>query len=121
MTGGRGVDIALEAVGSNSALRLAYDIIRPGGVISSIGVNTDTSLPFTPADCYDKNITFKTGRCPARRVMDIIADKAELKERADSVITHCLDLADAVRGYDIFSNRREGCVKLIFQTSAATK
>jgi threonine dehydrogenase-like Zn-dependent dehydrogenase len=61
-TGGRGADVALELVGSSSALRLAYDLIRPFGILSSIGVNTEPTLPFSPAECYDKNITFVSGR-----------------------------------------------------------
>lgn len=47
-TEGRGVDTVLEAVGSNSALRLGYDLVRPMGTISSVGVNTSAEFPFSP-------------------------------------------------------------------------
>lgn len=48
LTDGRGVDIVLEAVGSSSALQLAFEIVRPGGVITSVGVHSE-SFPFTAA------------------------------------------------------------------------
>jgi threonine dehydrogenase-like Zn-dependent dehydrogenase len=46
VTDGRGVDIVLELVGAKPALQLAYNLIRHGGVISSIGVHS-TEFPFT--------------------------------------------------------------------------
>ncbi|USP76434.1 alcohol dehydrogenase [Curvularia clavata] len=46
VTNGRGVDVVLELVGQKSALQLAYDLVRPGGVISSIGVHS-AEFPFT--------------------------------------------------------------------------
>jgi len=46
ITDGRGADIVLELVGAKSALQLAFDLVRPGGVISSIGVHS-TEFPFT--------------------------------------------------------------------------
>ncbi len=39
-TGGRGADAVLEVVGAPSALRSAYDLVRPGGTISSVGCHT---------------------------------------------------------------------------------
>eukprot|EP00884_Botryococcus_braunii_P016822 jgi/Botrbrau1/3823/Bobra.0183s0052.2 len=47
-TEGRGADVVLEAVGSQSAIQLAYDLVRPGGTISSVGVHTATEWGFTP-------------------------------------------------------------------------
>lgn len=38
-TDGRGADVALEIVGLSPALRLAFDLLRPWGVISSVGVH----------------------------------------------------------------------------------
>lgn len=50
---GRGADAVIEVVGLSKALRTAYDIIRPWGVISSIGVHNaevrvERGAPFTP-------------------------------------------------------------------------
>ncbi|KAG9024378.1 hypothetical protein FS837_005387 [Tulasnella sp. UAMH 9824] len=65
-----GMHAVCEMVGNNSALRLAYDLIRPFGVISSIGVHTAPTLPFTGGDLYDKNVSLSFGRCPVRSIFD---------------------------------------------------
>jgi threonine dehydrogenase-like Zn-dependent dehydrogenase len=39
LTGGKGIDIVVEAVGLSAALRTAFEIVRPGGAISSVGVH----------------------------------------------------------------------------------
>eukprot|EP00879_Flechtneria_rotunda_P023268 GHRR01024611.1.p2 GENE.GHRR01024611.1~~GHRR01024611.1.p2 ORF type:complete len:139 (-),score=50.38 GHRR01024611.1:712-1128(-) len=58
-TAGRGADVALELVGSVAALQLGFDLLRPAGVLSSIGVHTEQQFPFTPVDAYNKNITYR--------------------------------------------------------------
>ncbi len=65
-TSGRGVDAVMEVVGAPPATELAMEILRPGGVLSSVGVHTDERFGFTAVDAYDKNLTFRSGRCPAR-------------------------------------------------------
>ena len=55
-TDGRGADAVLEVVGNNAALRSAYDLLRPCGVLSSIGFHQEP-LPFSGLDAYLKNIT----------------------------------------------------------------
>lgn len=57
LTEGRGADVVLELVGSAAALRLGFELLRPGGVLSSIGVHTDSAFPFSPTDGYNKNLT----------------------------------------------------------------
>jgi threonine dehydrogenase-like Zn-dependent dehydrogenase len=39
VTDGRGSDIVIEVVGLSPALKTAYDLVRPFGIISSIGVH----------------------------------------------------------------------------------
>lgn len=66
-TEGRGVDAVMEVVGNASALRMAYEIIRPWGTISSVGVH-NTDIPITGAEMYSKNVRIQFGRCPVRAV-----------------------------------------------------
>ena len=66
-TDGRGVDAVMEVVGNSAALRMAYDIIRPWGVISSVGVHNG-QIPISAAEMYAKNIRIQFGRCPVRAV-----------------------------------------------------
>lgn len=65
-TDGRGADTVLEVVGASSALRLAFDLLRPMGTLSSVGVHTDLGFPFSPVNGYDKNLSYRwvwAGRC----------------------------------------------------------
>ncbi|KAM0330976.1 hypothetical protein ACHAQA_003933 [Verticillium albo-atrum] len=52
VTEGRGADAVIEVVGLKPALQTAFDVVRPWGVISSVGVH-NTELPFTAGDAYE--------------------------------------------------------------------
>jgi threonine dehydrogenase-like Zn-dependent dehydrogenase len=115
-TEGRGADAALEAVGNGTTNRMAYDLIRPGGIISAVGVCTDTYLPFSPTEAYNKNITYKVGRCPARYMMEQLIPIVQKKEYPfTSIISHRLSLSEGVHGYDIFSTKKENCLKVVLK------
>lgn len=113
-TQGRGADAVMEVVGSSATLQLAYELLRPGGILSAVGVCNDPGFGFTPNQAYDKNLTYKVGRCPARYMMDELTPVVQ-KHRYDfsSVITHRLLLQDGVKAYDTFSKRQEGCLKMV--------
>ena len=57
VTNGRGADAVVESVGNRSAMRLAIDLVRPCGAISSIGFH-QTEFPFTAFAAYSKNIEY---------------------------------------------------------------
>jgi threonine dehydrogenase-like Zn-dependent dehydrogenase len=59
-TEGRGADICLEAVGAPASLSLAFELLRPCGTLSSVGVHTAQVFPFSPVQGYDKNLTCKS-------------------------------------------------------------
>ena len=67
VTDGRGADVVIEVVGLTPALRLAFDLVRPWGVISSIGVHNE-DIPWTAKEGYGKNLRFQQGRCPVRSI-----------------------------------------------------
>jgi threonine dehydrogenase-like Zn-dependent dehydrogenase len=114
VTEGRGADAVMEAVGNNATGKLAYDLVRPGGIISMVGVCTDQYMPFSPTDAYNKNLTFKVGRCPARYLMDSLIPVVQSnKYNYTSIITHRMDLAQGATGYDLFANKKENCLKVI--------
>lgn len=113
-TFGRGVDAALEVVGSPSAQRLALDIVRPGGIVSVVGVHTAPHFAFSPAEAYDKNLTYKVGRCSARYYMErLLTIVRQRKYDYRAVISHRLPLAHGVEGYRIFDRKLEGCTKAV--------
>jgi threonine dehydrogenase-like Zn-dependent dehydrogenase len=83
VTDGRGADVVIEVVGLSPALRTAFDILRPFGFLSSIGVHnaevshllelsptllTPPQIPWDGDDAYTKNIRVQMGRCPVRAV-----------------------------------------------------
>lgn len=113
-TAGRGADAVLEAVGSPSAGRLAFELVRPGGTIAVVGVHHETGFAFSPGQAYDKNLTYRTGRCPARGLMETVLPVAR-KRRAElaAIVTHHLPLSEGSGAYAIFSAKRDGCVKIV--------
>lgn len=113
---GRGADAVLEAVGNSATNKLAYDLVRPGGIISAVGVCTDQHLAFSPTQAYDKNLTYKVGRCPARFMMNELVPMVQNKKYDFTyVITHRLTLAEGVKGYDIFANKKDNCLKVVLK------
>lgn len=116
-TDGRGVDGVMEAVGSPSASRLAYEIVRPGGIISTVGVHTSKQFSFSPVEAYDKNITYKIGRCPARHYMQpLLQQLSENKfPKLKEIITHEMSLEEGVNAYNIFDQKKEGALKILLK------
>jgi threonine dehydrogenase-like Zn-dependent dehydrogenase len=116
VTEGRGADAVMEAVGSGGAGKLAYDLIRPGGIISVVGVCNDAHLSFSPVEAYNKNITYTVGRCPARSMMDELTPFVQNKKvDFTSIVTHRMKLEEGVRGYDIFANKKDNCLKVLLE------
>ncbi len=116
LTSGRGVDSVVEAVGSPEATRLAVDLVRPGGVVAAAGVHTESRFAFAPGEVYDKNLTYRAGRCSARvyaeRALEVLAaGEYPLAE----IITHRLPLSEGERAYEIFDCKKDGCIKVILQ------
>ena len=117
LTEGRGADACLEAVGNPAALDLAIELSRPGAIISIAGYHTEAhySLPINRA--YGKNLTFKIGRCNARKYIDRLLPLVRQQNLPlRQIITHVLPLPDAVKGYDIFAGRKESAIKVLLKT-----
>jgi len=113
-TAGRGADTVLEVVGNAAAHRTAIDVVRPGGTVSVVGVHNEESFSFSPSEAYDKNLTYRVGRCPARamaqRLLPAVRDK-----RFDlaPLISHRFPLAEGVTAYEWFDEKRDGCIKAV--------
>jgi threonine dehydrogenase-like Zn-dependent dehydrogenase len=115
-TDGRGADAVLEVVGSPEATRLAFDLVRPGGIVSAVGVHTEAQFAFSPVEAYDKNLTYRAGRCPARRYIErLLPLVREKKYDLASIVSHRLPLAEAARGYSLFERKLEGCTKVLLR------
>ncbi len=118
VTEGRGADAVLEAVGSREATRLAVDLVRAGGTIAAVGVHTEESFAFSPVEAYDKNLTYKAGRCPVRprieRMLELVASG---RYDLGRIISHRMPLSEGVRAYEIFDQKLEGCTKVVLRPS----
>lgn len=113
-TGGRGADAVVEAVGTPQASRLAFDLVRPGGTIAAVGVHVEDHLAFAPGEAYDKNLTYRAGRCPARVYMDRLLPLVQSgKYDLSALISHRLTLRQGPVGYDLFDRRLPGCTKVV--------
>lgn len=116
-TDGRGADKVMEAVGSDKTLRLAYDLLRPGGIISSVGVHTAPHFAFSPAEGYDKNITYKNGRCPAHYYAEkLLREGVPQRYPIENIITHQFHLKDGARAYEVFDKKLDNCIKAVLLT-----
>jgi threonine dehydrogenase-like Zn-dependent dehydrogenase len=82
--------------------------------VSSVGVHTEETFSFSPVEAYNKNLTFKTGRCPARHYMARLVPLVQQKKyELASIISHRLPLSEGARGYEVFDKKRDGCTKVV--------
>jgi alcohol dehydrogenase len=113
-----GIDAVIDATGSTAGLRLAIDLLRPGGRCSVIGVQTATSLPLTPAEAYDLDLTLRFGRAPVRSVLDEVLGAmatGRLEVPTERLLTHpAVPLDDGPATYAAFAAREAGLVKAAF-------
>jgi 2-desacetyl-2-hydroxyethyl bacteriochlorophyllide A dehydrogenase len=116
--GYRGADNVLEAVGLPAAQQLAFQLVRPGGVISAVGMHTASQFEFSPADAYNRNLTYRAGRCPVRSYLDRIltaVGNGDLSVPTEQIVTHRhVPLSDGAAAYRMFSQRDDDCVKVVF-------
>ena len=116
-TNGRGADAVMEVVGSDPALKLAMDLLRPGGIISSVGVHTQEKFPFSPIEAYNKNLIYKSGRCPAHHYAEkLLKEEVVQQYPIENIITHRFDLNEGVKAYEVFDKKLDDCIKAILLT-----
>lgn len=115
LTGGRGVDVAIEALGIQLTFESCLRVLKAGGVLSSLGVYSGKlSLPLDAfaAGLGDHKIV--TTLCPGgkermRRLMNVIAGgRVDLKP----LVTHRFKLDQIEEAYDLFAHQREGVLKV---------
>jgi threonine dehydrogenase-like Zn-dependent dehydrogenase len=141
LTGGRGPDACIDAVGLEAhgghgivyaydrvkqalmqetdrpiALREAIMACRNGGTVSVIGVYGGLIDKFPMGSFMNRSLTMKTGQCHVQRYW-----KKLLKHVQDGdidptfVITHRMRLDDAPKGFDIFTNKEDNCIKIVLK------
>lgn len=115
LTDGRGVDVAIEALGTQQTFESCLRVLRPGGTLSSLGVYSgDLRIPLGPfaAGLGDHKIV--TTLCPGgkermRRLINVVVSgRVDLRP----LVTHRFQLDDIETAYDLFSHQREGILKV---------
>ncbi|HZH89528.1 MAG TPA: zinc-dependent alcohol dehydrogenase [Pyrinomonadaceae bacterium] len=141
MTGGRGPDACIDAVGMEAhgggsfdayldkakaaaflatdrphALRQAIHSCRKGGTVSVPGVYGGflDKIPFGAA--FQKGLTFKMGQTHVQKYLRPLLKLIEDGKIDPSfVITHRMRLEDAAQGYHIFKNKQDNCIKIVLK------
>ncbi len=115
ITGGRGVDVAIEALGTQQTFENALRCLTPGGTLSSLGVYSGKlSVPLEPFCAGIGDIRVVTTLCPGgkermRRLMELV-----LHGRLDltPLLTHHFTLDRIEEAYQLFGERRDGVIKV---------
>lgn len=114
-TGGRGVDVAIEALGTQQTFESCLRVLRPGGTISSLGVYSGKLT--IPLDAYAAGLgdyQIASTLCPGgkermRRLMNVLeAGRADLRP----LVTHRMKLDQIEAAYDLFAHQRDGVLKI---------
>jgi len=114
-TSGLGVDVAIEALGTQSTFESCLRVLRPGGVLSSLGVYSGKLT--LPLDAYAAGLggyKIVSTLCPGgkermRRLMNVLeSGRADLRP----LVTHRFKLDQIEEAYDLFSQQRDGVLKI---------
>ncbi len=139
MTGGRGPDHCIDAVGmeaEGTGLGYAYDRVkqalrlttdrplvvreailacRKGGTVSIIGVYGGLADRIPLGALMNKGLIVRTGQQHGQRYIPRLLEHLERGEIDPSdLLTHRMSLDEGVRGYRIFAERRDGCIRAVF-------
>jgi len=140
MTGGRGPDACIDAVGMEAhapgfagtydrakqammletdrpiALRQAIMACRNGGIVSVIGVYGGFIDKFPMGSVMNRSLTIRTGQCHVHRYLNPLLERIQKGEIDPSfVITHKMALDDAPEGYAMFLNKQDDCIKIVLK------
>lgn len=136
MTGGRGADVAIDAVGMEAnrtffekakavinlekgtpkVLEMCTEVVRRSGVISVVGVYASPYDNFPIHRIFDKGLTMQFGQAQAIVYIDQCFEMVRSgKVVLDDIITHKLPLEKASEAYDMFKNKTDDCVKVVMK------
>ncbi|KAI2631228.1 GroES-like protein [Xylaria nigripes] len=106
LTDGRGADVVIEVVGHSSALDTGFKLLRPWGVISSVGVHNGV-IPWSGNQAYGKNLKIQMGRCPVRSIFPEALNLLEKKQHLFDFMTESvMPLTAAVEAYELFDSMK---------------
>ena len=109
------MDVAIEALGLQATFENALRSLRPGGTLSSLGVYSGKlQVPYDAFAAGIGDYKIVTTLCPGgkermRRLMSMVQSKCF---DPLPLLTHSFKLDQIVEAYEVFSSRRDGCLKV---------
>ena len=120
LTKGRGVDVAIEALGTQETFENALRVLRPGGTLSSVGVYSGhLKVPLDAFGSGLEDIKIVTTLCPGgkermRRLMRLVeSHRIDLSP----LLTHVFELEDIAKAYELFGSHAQGVLKIAIRVS----
>lgn len=115
ITGGRGADVSIEALGTQQTFESCLRSLKPGGTLSSLGVYSgklELPLDAFAAGLGDHRLV--TTLCPGgkermRRLMNVVASR---RVNLEPLVTHRFKLDEIEQAYELFANQRDGVLKV---------
>lgn len=113
MTGGLGVDVAIEAVGVPATFDICQKIVSAGGNIANVGVH-GTSVELHIEDLWIKNINISMGLVSTNTTPMLLKTLGTGKVNPGRLVTHRFKLDEIIEAYEVFGNAaREKAMKII--------
>jgi alcohol dehydrogenase len=113
LTSGRGVDVAIEAVGMPATFDICQEIVAAGGHLANIGVHGGTVILHLE-ELWSKNLTITTRLVDAVTTPLLLRTVMAGRLKPAQLVTHHFDLTDIINAYDTFGNAgREHALKVI--------
>ena len=101
LTGGRGVDTAIEAVGIPATFELCQDIVAPGGTIANVGVH-GVKVDLHLERLWSHNVTITTGLVDTFSIPMLLKTVRSKRIDAGQLITHHFKLGQILEAYETF-------------------
>lgn len=117
LTGGRGVDVAVEALGRQQTLDACCRVSRLGGTVSSVGVYGSSGKITMNIDGSFIHRTFVTTLCPAgrERLEGLLRLVGDGRVDLTPLLTHRRSLEETADVYDLFRRRADGVIKVAIE------
>jgi alcohol dehydrogenase len=113
VTGGLGVDVAIEAVGTPATFELATKLVRPGGHVANIGVHGEPATLHLE-ELWTKDVTITTGLVDTYSTPTLLKLVTSGQLDARRFVTHHFALDQFMEAYDTFRDAAEtGALKVV--------
>ena len=102
--------------GTIGPIQIATKAVRKCGTVQLTGVYGGLYNMFPLGPFFTRNIVLKMGQAHARSYMPVIYEKIEKGELdPTAIITHTMPLEQASEGYQLFNDKKDGCIKVVFK------